>query len=405
MQSKKVIVIGGGAGGMMSAIVAAQKGAQVILFERFKKLGKKLLATGNGRCNLANEGAPVYFGDAQFACQVLQNVPVKEVIDTFHSLGLNTYTDTEGRVYPATMQAQSVFQVLLNALNKHHVQVETEQTVQKIQKTQQGFCLYLQDGRAVYGDRVIVSTGGLAGGNLGCDPTAYQLTLPFGHCVTELSPSLCPVVTEKKNSKNMVGLRVPAIVTLMEGNEGVQSASGEVLFTEYGISGICVMQLARKCNELILKGKTVCMSLDFSPLLNVCARTYQRMDIKEIKDHTPFIRAMLCERAQNLGKKDVLTGLLPQGMVKEFEKIPFEQLPAVLSQYTLKICGMRSFEQAQVTQGGIDTKDVDENTMQSKHTQGLFFTGEVLDVDGDCGGFNLQFAFASGIVAGRACVK
>ncbi len=402
MPTKRVMVIGGGAAGMAAAVRAGECGAQVTLLERFPKLGKKLLATGNGRCNLMNMSAPRYFGQPVFAEAVLAQMPASRVLGVFRRWGLMTVQEDDGRVYPACGQAAAVLEVLKARLREQRVNIQLDTEIDALTRLSDGqWCAETTDHRAYQAEKCILATGGLAGGHLGCTQGAYALAAENGHRLHPLFPGLAPLLTDKSMVRGLAGLRAPAIVTLMDRGEPVSAAQGEMLFAEYGVSGICVMQLARDACPIVQRGGRAWLRVDFSPMLGLCPRIYGRLPLDRIPDHTQAVRALLESRARILPKDELLLGLVPAALKTRLERARPEELPELLAAYPIGITGVRSFENAQITCGGIDTSAVDPATMASEICDGLYLTGELLDVDGDCGGFNLLFAFATGLLAGE----
>lgn len=400
----QIIVVGAGASGMAAAICAAEQGAKVTVLEKNTKPGKKLLATGNGRCNLCNVSAPRYYGQTDFALKVLSNMSAARMLGTLERWGLATVQEDGGRVYPASGQAQTVMDVLSVKMAETGVRLVTESEVTGISCAQGMFSVETVNGQYT-ADKCILSTGGLAGGRLGCELSSYDLPVSQGHRLNRLSPALTPLMTDRAAVRGLAGLRVPAIVTLMSGKTPISASQGEILFADYGISGICVMQLASDTEEALRTSSDVWLNVDFSPLIGLCKREYRRLELSELTDRTEQIRALLNRRLRLIAPQNLLTGLLPGALCRRLEGTRPGELPYLLTHFPLTIKGVRSFENAQVTHGGIDTRDVDPNTMQSARCPGLYLTGEVLDVDGDCGGFNLLFAFSSGMLAGSNAAK
>ncbi len=401
MEKKRVMVVGGGAAGMVAAIRAAEKGAAVTVLERFQKPGKKLLATGNGRCNLCNSGAPVYFGQSAFALRVLEQMPAARVMGVFERWGLALVQEDGGRVYPACGQASAVLDVLRARMEENGVQVVVNAPVHSLYKERGALIARTEDMADYQADACILATGGLAGGNLGCERGDYSLAAEHGHALTPLSPALAPLITEKSAVRGLAGLRAPVIVTLMDGRDAVSAAQGEMLFADYGVSGICVMQLARDAYDLTQAGSGAWLRVDFSPMMGLCPREYGRLALGDLKDHAPLARELLRKRAGMLKSADLLLGLLPAVLRRRLEGAAIEELPTLLTAFPIAIQKVRSFENAQITRGGIDTDGVNPMTMESKYLEGLYLSGEMLNVDGDCGGYNLLFAFATGLIAGE----
>ncbi|MBR1607092.1 MAG: aminoacetone oxidase family FAD-binding enzyme [Clostridia bacterium] len=394
MKQHKVLIIGGGASGLAAAIVSARKGNQVTLLERGDRVGKKLLATGNGRCNLANLGAPRYFGDPEFAGAVLRHMPVEGVLDFFREIGLPTRPDGAGRVYPGCNQAAAVLDVLRSQLDALGVRVITGAEVRELKPGWQAVT-----SQGIYtADSVVVCCGGLAAPKLGA-VNAYSLLTGLGCRLIPPAPALAPLETEKAPVKGLSGLRLPAVLTLC-GREPVAAAMGEALFADYGVSGVCAMQLARDAQNLLRRGQKATLYMDFSPTLGLTEYRMDRVEPQAPGHNEGQVRQWLHDR-ETLPGGDPLLGALPRLLREKLQKAPPRDLPRLLCAYPLPLTGVRGFDQAQVTQGGIDCRDFDPATLAHRTLPGLYACGEILNVDGDCGGYNLQFAFATGLLAGR----
>lgn len=398
MEPNKVLIIGGGASGLAAAIVAARKGAQVTLLERGDRVGKKLLATGNGRCNLANLGAPAYFGDPAFARAVLERMPARQVLAFFESVGLPTRADSAGRVYPGCNQAAAVLDALRAQLQMLGVRVITQAEVTALRRREAAWqALTARESHTA--DAVLVCCGGLAAPKLGA-VNAYGLLTAQGCRLIAPAPALTPLETEKAAVKGLSGLRLPATLTLC-GREPVAAAQGEALFADYGVSGVCAMQLAREAGRLLRRGGPATLYIDFSPTLGLSDYRMERVPPRVPGHNEAALAAWLRRRAALLPGEDPLLGALPRLLREKLAKFPARDLPRLLCAYPLPVTGVRGFDQAQVTQGGIDCRDFDPATLAHRRLPGLYACGEILNVDGDCGGFNLQFAFASGLLAGE----
>ena len=402
MKNKHVLILGGGASGLAAAVKAGQMGARVTLLERNDRVGKKLLATGNGRCNLANIGSPCYFGDTDFAGRVMQSMPVADVLSFFDSLGLPTRTDAGGRVYPACNQAAAVLDVLRFHLERLNVRVITGAQALAILPEKNGYCVRTAD-KDYHADCVLVCCGGLAAPKLGA-VNAYGLLTALGCKLSAPAPALAPIETEKAPLRGLSGLRLPATLTLCDGDRPIARTQGEALFADYGVSGVCAMQLARDAQRLLSAHRQPMLYLDFSPAMGIGTYRMARLEHRRPDDNLPAMRAFLQRRAQIL-PGDVLLGALPRLLRERMAAYQGEELARMLCAYPLRVTGVRGYDQAQVTQGGIDTADFDPATMACKHHPGLYACGEILNVDGDCGGYNLQFAFATGLLAAADAAK
>ena len=395
-------VIGGGASGMMAAL-RASGAADVILYERQARLGRKLMATGNGRCNLSNRAAsPEHYhgGDPGFTGPALARFGVEETLAFFRTLGLLTVDEPDGKIYPFSDQANSVSDVLRLALELSPAQLRTGCEILELRRDDKGFTVRYDGGEDRL-DRVIVAAGGLAGAKLGGTGAGYDLLRSLGHRCTKLYPSLVQLRTDNTWVRSCKGVRAQAQVTLTRGDAVLARESGEVQFTDFGISGPCVFSLARAC-----AGQT-----GMTAVLDLCPCLGER----EITDH---LRGR-CARFPDLTAEDLLTGLLHNRLgrtvlrergfsltrsCESLGKGDSARIAAGIKAFRLPVLGPMDLSQAQVTAGGIVTADFDPGTLESRLVPGLYATGEVLDVDGDCGGFNLQWAWSSGALAGvSAC--
>ncbi|MDD3410051.1 MAG: aminoacetone oxidase family FAD-binding enzyme [Eubacteriales bacterium] len=394
------LILGGGAAGMCAAIAAAQAGQRVTVLERGAKPLKKLGVTGNGRCNLLNAGAPVYYGDTAFALDVLERCPFDELFSFFEQLGVPLRREDEGRIYPAALQASVVVEALKLRASQLGVETITGARARAIARTRGGFTVQaeLEDAsRDFRADRVIVTVGGAAAPAHGTDGSAYGLLTAFGHRLATPRPALCALKTGKSRLSGLSGQRVRAVLTL-----GERQTSGEVLFGDDAISGIAAMQLAR----FVQSGDSV--SLDLRPAL-----CWTDADEREIARRLAALAQSrrdreLCDWLTGLFTAPVARALLQAAHLWE-PRLPLSsladdaprRLARTLCAWRFPLTGVRGFEQAQVTAGGISPADFDPATLESRLCPGLYAAGEVLDVDGDCGGFNLMFAFATGLLAGR----
>ena len=399
-----VIIIGGGAAGLTAALSASKQGAGVTVLEAAPRVGRKILASGNGRCNLANTGSLRYNGDTALAQTVLDACPVESVLRFFHGLGLMTVEETGGRVYPACGQAAAVLDTLRLALDRRNIKVVCEAPVTRLEETKAGFSLSTPQG-SFESSSVVAAFGGMAGGKLGHDGNVYRLLTNLGHTLISPRPALTALVTDKKAVKGLSGLRLPARLTLCDGMKPVEAAQGEALFTDYGVSGVCAMQLSRTAGELMKAGKHPILYLDFSSMLGLTPRVYDLVEAADPFANVPRLLACLKERQHILPKEALLTGLAPRLLAERLKGLPLSETAKWLAAFPAPLIGVRGMENAQVTAGGIRGSEFDPITLQSRKCPGLFAAGEMLDVDGDCGGYNLQFAFASGLIAGENAGK
>lgn len=402
-----IIVAGGGAAGMAAAISAAAQGEserkklKIALLEANPRVGKKLLATGNGRCNLTNlQVSPAhYHGDPDRAASVLDAFPPQKIIDFFASIGLLCRERDEGRVYPYNLQAAAVLDTLRVQLERHGVEVLCDFPVDRVEKVSAGFQVYGKEQKAE-AELLVFATGGMAYPQLGANGSGYSVLKTLGHSCTPLFPALVQLKTDPRRAKPLKGARSTAKATLLENEAPVGQTEGEVQFTENGLSGICMFELSRLVGES--RGAALTVSLDLMP--EDTARQLSAF-LKQRQAAAPLLPA-----AELLG--GCLNRLVGQEVMKQstvnLKKSTGElngrelMLAAeTVKQFRFPVTGTLSWKDAQVTAGGIPLKEVD-GAMQSRIFPGLFLAGEVLNIDGDCGGFNLHWAWSSGILAGRS---
>lgn len=404
MKMYDVIIIGGGAAGLTAALSASMGGAQTLILEAAPRIGRKLLATGNGRCNMANTGAPRYYGGKTFAQAVLARCAPEQVRQFFAGLGLVTVEEVGGRVYPACGQAAAVLDVLRAAFARYHVDIQCDAPVQALRPSGDAFRLRTPQGE-FSARRVIAACGGRAGGKLGHDGEAYALLTALGHPLRPVFPALTQLITEKEAVRGLSGLRLPARLTLCDGRQPYSAAQGEALFTDYGVSGVCAMQLSRDAGALLRRGRKPVLYLDFSPMLGLIPRLYDRVAAETPEKNVPLLQAYLERRAHTLPPDMLLCGLTPRLLTEKLKSLPLREVARMLAAYPAPIMGVKGFENAQVTGGGLDVAAFSPETLSSRLINGLYAVGEMLNVDGDCGGYNLQFAFACGILAGKSAAE
>ena len=394
-----IAIIGGGASGMAAALAAEEDpGNRVVLLERQARLGRKLQATGNGRCNLSNlhAGQEGYHGDTPgFSRFALTQFPPERTLEWFGALGLYAVAEESGRVYPYSDQANSVVDVLRFALEKPNIRLELGCEVEKIRKTAKGFRLEWADG-ALDCDRLIVACGGLAGTKLGGSMSGYKLLRSLGHRCTRLRPNLVQVKTAWGGVAALKGVRANCRAEILHEGALVRAGGGELQFTECGLSGPVMFELSRDvCQE---RGSWVCR-LDFLPdmpertlLAALTRRTGTALPASEL-----FTGILHNRLGRVLTQAAGIPLSAPISSLSEAQLVEAARLAKGLEAPLTEPLGMDS---AQVTAGGIVTAEFNEETMESKLCPGLFACGEVLDVDGDCGGYNLQWAWSSGRLAG-----
>lgn len=394
----RVAVIGAGAAGLCCALAAAEKGG-VLLLEGNDRPGRKLSATGNGRCNLTNlHISPArYHGDVGPARGFLADWPAGRVIDAFRRIGLLTRNDGEGRVYPNSLQAAAVTGALTAACGEAGVRAEYGFRVEDISRKKYGFLITANGGRTVSAKYCVLACGGRASPKHSA-ADGYALARRLGHSVTELSPSLAGLRIHGKFTRALKGMRCRARASLWRDSREVYGESGEVIFGDGSVSGICVMNLSARMRGLPADGLT--LHLDLLESL-----TYRELTIylEEFANAHPERPAgELFSGALNLRVGRELVKLLGFNCaLGELGHGQIEKAAGLAKDLTLKVEGVLGWEHAQVTAGGVPLHEVDMLSMESRLCPGLYVCGELLDIDGDCGGFNLHWAWATGLAAGQ----
>ena len=394
-----IAVIGAGASGTVAAISAKKVNNKlsVVLLEALPKIGKKLLATGNGRCNLTNLTANTESYNTVAVSAVMEACPPKKTVEFFSSIGLECVSDGESRVYPMSNTATGVLDCLRFEAERLGIEVLTDTKVTSVRKNKSYFIV----NDSIECRKVIVATGGKAAPSQGSDGSGYPIIKSFGHTVTQLYPGLVQL-TVKENLKFLKGIRVKAAVSLKDKNgRKLDESEGEVLFADYGLSGISIMDVSRSVRE----NNCIC-SLDILP------------DMKKEAVYEFVIKAK--KRNPSLLLEDALCGILPKKVgyliiknsgfrqditLRELKNEEINKFVYNMKNCCFTVTGTRGFDSAQITVGGVSTDEFDMKTLESKKISGLYCTGELFDVDAPCGGFNLQWAWASGIVAGSSAAE
>jgi predicted Rossmann fold flavoprotein len=406
-EERNVTIVGGGSSGMMAAISAARRGARVTLLERKDRVGKKLLATGNGRCNLTNSDLSLsrfHGGDRAFIASVLTRFPAASAVDFFEELGIACMAEAGGRIYPHSGQASSVLDVLRWELERLLVDVRTGYEIRGIARKGDGFSLQLAAGGELAARRVLLACGGLAGPQFGSDGSGQRLAAALGHRLVEPVAALVPLRLRADFLRKLKGVSFEGSGEVRAGEEVLRSEAGEFLFTDSGISGPPVLQLSRSAAVSLQRKQAPRIVLDLFPGLSLDALDgalevrFRRQGLKSLADGLVGL----------LNKRLIPVVLSAAGidyqalLGAEIASAARKALARLLKNWSLEISGTMPWPEAQVTAGGVDLRDVDPETLESKLVPGLYFCGEILDVDGDCGGFNLQWAWSSGWIAGQS---
>jgi len=408
-----VIVVGGGASGMMAAGRVAELGAEVVLLEKGNQLGRKLLISGKGRCNLTNVGELdeflSNFGKTRdFLRNVFSRFFNQDLMEFFESRGLKLKAERGGRIFPQTDKASSAVVVLADYLGEHRVEILFNSGAKEILiKGGAVSGVKLNNAKIIEAKNIILATGGKSYPRTGSTGDGYVMVKKLGHTVTKLNPALIPLVTKEEFVKELQGLSLKNVrANIVVDGKLLSWEFGEMLFTHFGISGPIILSLSGDVVELLEKQREVMISLDLKPALDA-----EQLEKRIMRDTQTFGRKIFKNYLKELlpSKMAVLfLKLLPNSpdkMINQLSKKERDSLIYLLKNFTLTVVGVRPFEEAIVTRGGVSVKEINPKTMESKLIKGLYFCGELIDVDAKTGGYNLQAAFSTGYIAGESAAR
>lgn len=426
----RILIVGGGAAGITAAIAAKDYGEDVAIIEGTDRIGKKILTTGNGRCNITNNSIdstleryaqikeagdphyplPYHSSNEDFFLPVLRAVTVKDTIDFFALLGLPTTTLDNGKMYPLSLQASSVLDIMRMGLEERGIPVYTGNKVFDIKPLKSGYRVTTRtpEGDITYQcEKLILCTGGKSAAATGSDGSGYSLAKALGHSVIPTYPALVQLKLDYKNLKAISGIKFDGYAEILVDGKTLRREFGEILFTDYGISGPPILQLSRIASCSVERGCKVEIKVNMLPDLEAADLDNFLENHKALFGHRSLMNSLV-----GIINKKLIPVILKEAGITDIHKPLWElswkektSLMRHLQNWQFTVSGTNSFANAQVTAGGIDTTEVDALTLESKLKKNLFFAGEILDVDGDCGGYNLQWAWSSGIVAARSCLK
>lgn len=398
-----VVVIGGGAAGLMAAISAARAGAKVVILEHKEKTGKKILSTGNGKCNYTNAKQDItcYRGEhPDFVMPVFKQFGFPETVAFFEEIGVAPKVK-KGYYYPASEQATAVLEVLRLEANYLRIREVCECEIKTVKQSEEGFFLGTSTGNYA-GKSMIFATGLLAAPKSGSDGTIFPYIEKLGHHFIDVVPALVPLQGKQAFFKQIAGIRAEIQADLYVENEKIAFEYGELQLTDYGVSGIPIFQLSRYATKALKTGKKVHMILDFLPHMSF----EETVELFTKRLHKVEQKKTICECFVGLFNRKLAEVLIKEAGIslgdspKKLSDGQIERLAVTAKELRVDITGSKSFEQAQVCAGGVDTEEICAETMESKIVPGVYFAGELVDIDGMCGGYNLQWAWSSGYVAG-----
>ncbi len=392
----KVVIIGGGAAGISLAIEAARENpqAQVEIIEKNSSLGKKILATGNGKCNISN----------------INGEEIASVLLLFESVGLMIRKEEEGRLYPYSEQANAVVEAFEREIDRLGISKKLNMEVESIEKLEDEFKINLRKGDPIFADRIAITTGGKAAPQFGSTGDGYRFAKNLGHHVTKLAPTLMPVICEGEFN-TIKGVRSKGTAALLKKGNLQAIEKGEIQFTDQGLSGICIFNLSRliKIEEgikLDIGFREYTITLDFVPETSVQMLTdylLQKQKIMPDEEAPVMLHSILNKKLAKFVYERVLGR--KERNVSEITALEMKKLSESVKALAFTVTGAKGWKEAQCTSGGVDLEEINIDTMESKLVKGLFFGGEIIDYDGPCGGYNLQNAWLNGIKAGHNIVK
>lgn len=397
----KICIVGGGPAGVISAIELAKEGHEVFILEKNNRILKKLLATGNGRCNYTNKDVSIknYNCKNNFVKEALEFFTKDDLITYFQMIGIEPVLENRGKIFPITLKSNTVVNTLLEELENKNVEIYTEKEVLKINK-KKNFIIETKD-EVFKADKVIFAVGGSSMPSSGSDGKSYKVLENLGHSKIETFPALTQLKLKSDYLKALSGVKVVGEAKLIDNNRVLDKRYGDLLFTNYGISGPPILDLSRMVNE---KNKKLQIEM---PLINNIENEKEFRDNLYSRYYTlndfsleRWLMGLVDKKFINMILKE--SNLSKETPMNLIEIKDFEKILNILLKSKFEVIGTKGFENSQVTCGGIDTTEINEKTMESKIIKGLYIVGEVMDVDGDCGGYNLQWAFSSGIMAARS---
>lgn len=405
---KRVVVIGGGAAGLMAAVIAGREGAKVTLLEKMNYVGKKMGITGKGRCNITNACDMFDFikntpGNGKFLYGAYERFTNEDLLQLLHDAGLETKVERGGRVFPASDSALDVRNIFMKLMKHYGVDVHLEEPVKKLLVDDSVVIGVVTDKETYHADAVVIATGGKSYPATGSTGDGYILAAQVGHKITDIRPSLVPIVTEESWVKDLMGLSLRNVELSVVAKNKVQAKMfGEMMFTHFGITGPIVLSLSHTVGKLMRKKNigTIGLDINLKPALSP-----ETLDKRLQKDFDLYSKKQLINGMKDLLPSRLipliieLAGIDPQKPINQISKEERQQIGYMLQHMPLTVKGLRPVEEAIVTAGGISLKEFNPKTMESKLVKGLYGAGEVLDIDAFTGGYNLQAAFSTGYVA------
>lgn len=401
----KLLIIGAGASGVTAALAASENGCDTGILEGGDRILKKILSTGNGRCNITNSNIDIhrYHGTyPQYPRKILSAFSKEDAISFFEALGLPLVTLEEGKVFPMSLQASSVIDILRMSLSEHNINIYLNSKVTKITRKNNTFKVETQKGDIFTCERLILACGGSSAPQTGSDGSGYKLASSLCHKIIKPLPALVQLKLDYDHLKALSGVKIQGSVKILVDNKEIRKEDGEILFTDYGISGPPILQISRIASLSLNEKKSVNISLDLFP--DISYKSFEDLLMTRFEN---FSNRSISENLIGVINKKMIPIILKDCGISDIHEltvhVPYKdkiKLCSLLKDMSFVVNGTNSFKESQVTAGGVDTNDISDTTLMSKLVPNLYFAGELMDVDGDCGGFNLQWAWSSGYTAG-----
>lgn len=408
---KKIAIIGAGASGLIASIISskANSNIKIVVYEKNEKIGKKILATGNGRCNITNREINLsnFHGvNPQFAKSALTQFDFKKTQEFFSSIGIEMSEGEKGRQYPMSLQSSSVVDLLVYEAKRLGVEFKLNSRVENIEKREDKFLIKTQSSSDLF-SKVLIATGGLATPSLGSSESGYEFAKNYNHHIIKTYPSLVQLISNAPYLNKISGVKFSGFVRVLIDKKEVNSAFGDVLFTNYGLSGSAILDISRGVSLALQTNKNIEIILDLLPQFSkdeLLILLQKRVKFANDKNLSFWLEGLINKKLTELILKNANLRSEVK-FAKDLNRKDLLKIVYAMKNMRLNIIDTKGFKSAEVSAGGVDVSQINPQTMQSKLQKGLFFSGEVIDIDGDCGGYNLQWAWSSGFIAGREMSK
>ncbi|WP_461207341.1 BaiN/RdsA family NAD(P)/FAD-dependent oxidoreductase [Clostridium sp. DL1XJH146] len=402
-----LLIIGGGPSGLTASITAKDLGIDVAIIEKNSRIGKKILTTGNGRCNLTNRNLTnenYNSSLSSFPNKIIENYSPSTIEDFFSSIGLSITTLDEGKMYPMSLQASSVVDVFLMSIEERQIPVYCNQNIINISKSKETFIITCGNEEKFTCSKLLICTGGKSYPKTGSDGSGYLLAKKLGHTIIYPKPALVQLKLDYPKLKSISGVKFDGFASLLVNNDLIKKDFGEILFTDYGISGPPILQLSRPVSLEISKNSNLQLAIDMMP-------NYSEKDLYAFLENQwgVFSYRSIFHSLIGIINKKIIPIILKDAGIGDIHKpcwsLEYQEkknLLKLIKEWKFKITATNGFNNAQVTVGGVNASEVNSYTLESKITPGLYLAGEILDIDGDCGGYNLHWAWASGMQSAKS---